>query len=155
MKPILILAIAAVAAGAMGTGFLNNTNGINLWIQQFGVGEGDIMSPVTHAFVDFDIQRVESASGAEGTFDNVIANCILKFNDDLGPGAKVFCKLTDWAGDIISEGKTMLVDSLFANNQVIVPIGSAGNNNVLQVKDVIIVVQDNDYTESPAVTIAP
>ena len=47
MKPIVILAIAAVAVGAMGTGFLSNSNGINLWIQQFGVGDGDIMSPVT------------------------------------------------------------------------------------------------------------
>ena len=155
MKPLIILAIAAVAAGALGTGFLNNTNGINLWIQQFGVGEGDIMSPVTHAFVDFDIQRIPTVSGAEGTFDNVIKNCVLKFNDNLGPGAKVFCKLTDWAGDIISEGSTVLVNSLSTNTQVTVPIGPGGNNNVLQVKDVIIIVQANAYTESPAATIAP
>jgi len=155
MKPLLILAIAAVAAGAMGTGFLNNTNGINLWIQQFGVGEGDITSPVTHAFVDFDIQRVASASGPAGTFDNVIANCLLKFNDDLNTGAKVFCKLTDWAGDIISEGSTVLIAPYVSNTPLTVPIGPAGNNNVLQVKDVIIVVQDNEYTESLAATIAP
>ena len=150
MKPILILAIAAVAAGALGTGFLNNTNGINLWIQQFGVGEGDITSPVTHAFVDFNIVRTTEA----GAFKNIINECDLKFNDNLKAGAKIFCKLTDWAGDIIAEGSTMLTSPLATNTAVTVPI-TDGNRNVLQVKDVIIVVQDSTYSESLAATIAP
>ena len=150
MKPILILAIAAVAAGAMGTGFLNNTNGINLWIQQFGVGEGDIMSPVTHAFVDFNIVRTTEA----GAFKNIINQCDLILNDDLKAGAKVFCKLTDWAGDIVAEGSTVLTAPYVSNTPLPVPI-TDGNRNVLIIKDVIIVVQDNDYTESPAATIAP
>ena len=152
MKPLLILAIAVVAAGALGTGFLNNTNGINLWIQQFGVGEGDITSPVTHAFVDFNIARVPGEPS--GTFDNVIESCDLKFNDNLQAGAKIFCKLTDWAGDIVAEGSTTLTAPLSTNIAVNVPVPN-GNNNVLVVKDVIIVVQDNAYSLSLAETIAP
>jgi len=150
MKPILILAIAAVAAGALGTGFLNNTNGINLWIQQFGVGEGDITSPVTHAFVDFNIVRTTEA----GAFKNIINECDLKFNDNLQAGAQIFCKLTDWAGDIVAEGSTTLTAPLSTNIAVNVPVPN-GNNNVLVVKDVIIVVQDSTYSESLAATIAP
>ena len=152
MKPLLILAIAVVAAGAMGTGFLNNTNGIDLWIQQFGVGEGDISSPVSHAFVDFNIVRTTEA----GAFKNIINECSLILNDDVGEGGKIFCKLTDWAGDIIAEGSIMLVNPYVSHTEVIVPI-TDGNRNVLQVKDVIIVVQggEDDYTLALAETIAP
>ncbi len=152
MKPLLILAIAAVAAGAMGTGFLNNTNGIDLWIQQFGVGEGDITSPVSHAFVDFNIARVNGEP--EGTFDNVIESCDLKFDENLNTGAKIFCKLTDWAGDIVAEGSTMLTSPLSTDIAVNVPV-TDGDNNVLVVKDVIIVVQDSEYSMGLAATIAP
>jgi len=150
MKPLLILAIAAVAAGAMGTGFLNNTNGIDLWIQQFGVGEGDITSPVSHAFVDFDIVRITQGNA----FKNIVESCDLRFDDDLKAGAKVFCKLTDWAGDIIAEGRTMLANDYVSHDTLNVPV-TDGNRNVLLVKDVIIVVQDNDYSESLAETITP
>ena len=150
MKPILILAIAAVAAGAMGTGFLNNTNGIDLWIQQFGVGEGDITSPVSHAFVDFNIVRTTEA----GAFKNIINSCELRFDENLNTGAKIFCKLTDWAGDIIAEGSTMLTSPLSTDIAVNVPV-TDGDNNVLIVKDVIIVVQDSEYSMGLAATIAP
>jgi len=156
MKPLLILAIAAVAAGAMGTGFLNNTNGIDLWIQQFGVGEGDIESPVSHATVEFNIIRTASANGPTGTFDNVIDECVLTFDEDLNPGAHVFCKLTDWAGDIIAEGATWFMHTVESHNPVNVPINS-GNSNILVVKDVIVIAQggEDQFTEALAQTIAP
>jgi len=152
MKPIIILAIAAVAAGAMGTGFLNNTNGIDLWIQQFGVGEGDIESPVSHATVDFNIVRTTEG----GAFKNIINECLLTFDDDLSSGAHVFCKLTDWAGDIIAEGSTWLMNGHDSHTPLSVPV-TDGNRNVLQVKDVIIVVQggEEDFSEALAQTIAP
>ena len=152
MKPIVILAIAAVAAGAMGTGFLNNDNGINLWIQQFGVGEGDIETPVTHAKVDFNIVRTTEA----GAFKNIINECAITLNDDLGAGGKIFCKLTDWAGDIIAEGVTMLTNQLDSHTEVNVPV-TDGNRNVVSVKDVLIVVQggEGDYSFGPTGTIAP
>ena len=150
MKPIIILAIAAVAAGAMGTGFLNNTNGIDLWIQQFGVGEGDISTPVSHATVEFNIVRTTEA----GAFKNIINECDLTFDKNLQAGAKIFCKLTDWEGLIVAEGNTMLVNPLATGVEVTVPI-TDGNRNVLIIKDVVIVVQDNSFSESLAETIAP
>ena len=149
MKPLVILAIAAVAAGAMGTGFLNNQNGIDLWIQQFGVGEGDIQTPVTHAKVDFNIIRT-----GDGPYQNVIESCDLMFNNNLQAGAEIFCKLTDWDGAIVGEGSVVLGAPLSTNVAVNVPI-TDGENDVTIIKDVIIVVQDNSYSESLATTIAP
>ena len=151
MKPIIILAIAAVAAGAMGTGFLNNTNGIDLWIQQFGVGEGDISTPVSHATVEFVINR---SGPPGGPFDNIIEYCKLTFDKPLQQGAEIFCKLTDWEGLIVGEGKATLQAYLSTGNLVMVPILD-GVNNVLVIKDVVIVVQDQSFSESLAETIAP
>ena len=136
MKPIIILAIAAVAAGAMGTGFLSNTNGIDLWIQQFGVGSGDIQSPVTHATVDFFIDTITE----NGFLKNIVDECVLSFATTLAAPSHIFCKLTDWNGDIIAEGTTWLNVDLASGSPITVEI-TQGNQNVLDVKDVIIIVQ--------------
>ena len=129
-------------------GYLNNTNGIDLWIQQFGVGEGDIQTPLTHAKVDFNIIRQGSTGGP---YDNIIDSCNLMFNNNLQSGAIIFCKLTDWDGAIVGEGNTVITNPLATGDTVNVPI-TDGENNVTVIKDVIIVVQDNSYSESLAVT---
>ncbi len=150
MKPLVILAIAAVAVGAMGTGFLSNENGINLWIQQFGVGDGNIQSPVTHATVDFHIDTVPIGSNGGTTFENVIDECYLTFGTTVVAPSHIFCKLTDWNGDIIAEGTTWFNTAIPENTAVTVEI-SQGNQNVLDVKDVIIVVQSG-YSMAAAST---
>ena len=72
MKPIIGLVVIAVAGISLGTGFLNND--INLWIQQFGVGSGDIETPVDHVLVDFDIQQFQDPN--LGTFKNLVTKCL-------------------------------------------------------------------------------
>ena len=146
MKPIILLAIAAIAVGAMGTGFLSNSNGINLWIQQFGVGSGDIESPVTHATVDFVLDTIME----RGFIKNIVDDCVLTFGTTVLQPSHIFCKLTDWNGDIIAEGTTWLNTDIPAGTPVTVEI-SQGNQNVLDVKDVIIVVQSG-YSEARAST---
>ena len=147
MKPLVILAIAAVAVGAMGTGFLSNSNGINLWIQQFGVGDGDIMSPVTHATVDFVLDTI-----TEGDFfKNIVDECVLTFGTTVVAPSHYFCKLTDWNGDIIAEGTTWLNADLPEDTPLNIQIAPGGNQNVLDVKDVIIVVQSG-YSMAAAST---
>ncbi len=56
MRPILIFAIAAIAASAIGVGALNNN--ILLTVQQFGVGSQDIESPIDTANIDFEMDLV-------------------------------------------------------------------------------------------------
>jgi hypothetical protein len=56
MRPILIFAIAAIAASAIGVGALNNN--ILLTVQQFGVGSQDIESPIDAAKIDFEMDLV-------------------------------------------------------------------------------------------------
>ncbi len=71
MKPILVFAIVAVAAGTIGVGALSNT--ISLTIQDIGVGSGDIVSPITAANVDFTIEAIPSADGTE--IKNLVTAC--------------------------------------------------------------------------------
>jgi len=112
-----MLAVVGVAAIALGTGFLNND--INLWIQQFGVGSGDISTPTDHVVVDFNIMRTETTP-----IQNVIDKCILTPDDTVGlpigtsvnsqttpsgthditKDSEITCKLTNAAGQIIAEG---------------------------------------------------
>ena len=112
-----MLAIVGVAAVALGTGFLNND--INLWIQQFGVGTGDISTPTDHVLVDFNIERI--AGETQGTFRNVVDKCVLTPDDKVGQAigtviemngvtftvtkdSEMTCKITNRAGQIIAEG---------------------------------------------------
>ena len=113
MKPIIGLVVIAVAGISLGTGFLNND--INLWIQQFGVGSGDIETPVDHVLVDFTMDT----RGGEGTpIENVVDECILTPTTKVGQAigtvleegvivtkdSEMTCKITDRSGQIIREG---------------------------------------------------
>ena len=50
-------------------------NDIELWIQQFGVGSGDIVAPTEHVTVDFNIAQVKDP--ATGFFKNNVDKCYL------------------------------------------------------------------------------
>jgi len=137
MQPILLVAIVGIAAVALGTGFLGNE--IELWIQQFGVGSGDIQTPTDHVQVDFDIRTIPDEP--EGTFLNV-ADCVLTLGETIGQpigspvnpadpnGAQVekdselTCKFTDENGDIIAEatiGSTLIIQPGCVPNPLAIP----------------------------------
>ena len=146
MKPIIALAAIAVVGVTLGTGFLNND--IELWIQQFGVGSGDIQTPVDHVKVDFNIATQEVDPPTDPiTFENVIDECILTPDEliGVGPGgtdndetttddnptklSSMTCKLTGkdpqtWEpnGQIITEGK-VCAQQFPAMAPVIIPMG--------------------------------
>ena len=116
MKPIIFLAIIAIAGITLSTGFLGNE--IELWIQQFGVGSGDIQTPIDHVQVDFFINQRQDQFNH---FKNLVEECELTLGEDVGQaigspvnpadpdGAQVTkdseltCKFTDENGDIIAE----------------------------------------------------
>jgi hypothetical protein len=92
MRPILIFAIAAIAASAVGVGALNNT--ILLTVQQFGVGSQDIESPITAANIDFEMKEVPT------------------FSDPGSPAVTHLCNETDVAAAIDCElGVDVIVDT--------------------------------------------
>ena len=182
MQPLLMLAIVGVAAIALGTGFLNND--IELWIQDFGVGSGDIELPADHAIIDFNI--VQLADETSGFYKNRIDYCLVTLNADVGvdytPDAKfseITCKITgkiedpnnpgQWipSGQVITEGK-LCAETFDAGTQYHVPLGTledcpAGTNPVFgpttldpkDAGDVILVVHANTYNNGMALPANP
>ena len=112
-----MLAVVGVAAAALGTGFLGNQ--VELWIQQFGVGSGDIVTPIDHVQVDFNIRAQQVVGAPEGDMENV-ADCVLTLRQDVGQvigtpidasepnilvekDSELTCKFTNEAGNVIAE----------------------------------------------------
>ena len=156
MQPILLVGIVAVAAVAMTTGFLGND--IDLWVQQFGTGSEVILTPVTHAQVDFNIVKTQLESGF---FLNVIDACLITLANTVGEShfmgqpltlasaqSEIQCKLSDSMGKIIAEGNVFM--TYFPGGSVIsVPIdmGITGLPiNVENVHDVHLVVKANTHS---------
>jgi len=142
MKPIVLIAIMGVAAGALGMGALGNT--INLNVQQLGVGETNLVSPIDNAKIAFAIEKVPVSQGAT-TFKNIIRYCVITNTDDVAipSGSKIFCKLTDLAGNVAAEGAKILVTNLPAGESIQIPIDDDDIMfaKVQNIHDVILVVQ--------------
>ncbi len=153
MQPILLVGIVAVAAVAMTTGFLGND--IDLWVQQFGTGDEVIVTPVTHALIDFNIVKTTLENGF---FLNIIDECLVTLGSTVGAptemGAstltksEIQCKLSNSVGKIIAEGNTFM--TYFPGGVVItIPIdmGITGLPiNVEEVHDVHLVVKANTHS---------
>ena len=93
-----MLAIAAIAATAIGAGSLNNT--ILLDLQDFGVGSADIESPISAASIDYTIEAVPF----EGQLKNVITACSFHSDEAILDDFRIICKLTNIDGQVIAEG---------------------------------------------------
>jgi len=78
MKPIIVLAVMAIAVTGLGAGFLGNT--INLDVQSLGVGDATLVSPIDNAQIKFNIEKIV---GNQNNFKNVIADCIIESEDDI------------------------------------------------------------------------
>ena len=139
MKPIIILAGMAIAVTALGTGFLGND--INLDLQQLGVGDEDLMNPITNANIDFNIEKI---TGSGGFFKNVIAECIVQPEEDIVADSHVFCKLTDKNGNVAAEGVTWISEpGVDSHTLFTIPISASdfAANRVQNIHDVVLVVQ--------------
>ena len=170
MQPIIVFAIVGVAAVALGTGFLNND--IELWIQDFGVGAGNIELPADHAIIDFTIEQLPDDS--TGFYKNRITYCLVTLNADVGTTtnldkqSEITCKITGkdpvtWNpnGKVIAEGK-LCQQKFLAGQPYQIPLGIAqGCINSPQIQgpsvvdpklagDVILVVHANTYNDGMA-----
>lgn len=142
MKPIVLIAIIGIAATAIGIGSLNNNIALN--VQQLGVGETDLVSPIDEAKVAFGISKLQSNAGP-GTYKNVIRNCIITNQDEVAipSGSLIYCKLTDIDGNVAAEGTKLLGTPLLAGSSTVVPISDLAliQSQVQNIHDVILVVQ--------------
>ena len=141
MQPILLLAIVGVAAVALSMGSL--TNVINLDVQQFGVGEETIDTPVTQADVDFHIGQVTTG----GFLYNVIDICTISPGQTLSADSTLFCKLTNINGQIVAEGHKTVTTAIIPPAGVTIPItqlvdtNAPFSHNVKNIHDVLVVIQ--------------
>ena len=136
MKPIIVLAVMAIAVTGLGAGFLGNT--ITLDVQSLGVGETNLASPIDDAIIKFNVVAFKGDLG----FKNIIADCIIESEDDIVKNSKIFCKLTDENGFVAAEGKKVLTTVLLANTPTVIPIDDPEfiASQVQNIHDVILVV---------------
>ncbi len=137
MKPIILLSVMAIAVTGLGVGFLGNT--ITLDLQSLGVGEEDLVSPITNADIKFNIEKIK---GNQNNFKNVIADCIIESTDIIVKDSKIFCKLTDENGNVATEGSRVLSTFLPANTPTVIHIDDPQfiASQVQNVHDVVLVV---------------
>lgn len=151
MKPIFILAIAAIAATGIGAAQLNND--IDVTAGGFGTGGTDIASPVDNADVTFNITAIVDEEA--GNIKNLVTGCFIHMDEDLDDDSVVFCKLSDDADgesdfpNIIAEGHLDLPEGYQASQDIEVPIHVTafnGSNSVFLIHDVHVVVVGNNVT---------
>jgi len=138
MKPILVIVVIAIAVTGIGVGSLGNT--ISLNVQNIGVGDEFIDSPISNANIDFNIVKEQ---GNQNNYKNVIADCIVQPDKEIVALSKVYCKLTDKDGFVAAEGVTVLQTHLNAGSILTIPIDDPTfvNSQVQNIHDVILVVQ--------------
>jgi len=138
MKPIILLAVMGIAVTGLGAGFLGND--ISLTVQQLGVGDATLVTPVTNADIKFNIAKIQ---GNQGNFKNVIADCFITSTQQIDAMSHVFCKLTDDKGNVAAEGKTWLSHTLMAGSILTIPIDDPNflASQVQNIHDVVLVVQ--------------
>ena len=138
MKPIIILAVMAIAITGLGVGSLGNV--ITLDVQSLGVGDADLVSPITNADIKFNIAKIQ---GNQGNFKNVISDCFITSGQQIDAMSHVFCKLTDENGNVVAEGVTWLSSTLNPGSILTIPIDDPNflHSQVQNIHDVVLVVQ--------------
>ncbi len=154
MQPLIMITLLGVAAAALGTGFLSTS--FNLDVQDLGVQETDLASPVNT--VNVDLELFKTRVGAHGDlggvggnspqthFHNIIDDCSFHTPTTLSGGTTIICKLTDDDEDVIAEGKVILTTTQSYTGSsagFLIPIEQTVfhfSNDVQEVHDVKIVI---------------
>ena len=106
MQPIIILGAAVVGIALLGTGFLGEPwNNITLFVQELGWGEENLMTPISHAYIDLELKKEINDNGtpendSDDYFNNLIKACSFHSDqslDSVTPGlnlapALIICK---------------------------------------------------------------
>src|SRR3990172_8864723 len=160
MQPlVIIIAIVAIAAVGMSSGFLFGTTTFSLIAQDLCAKETDLRSPIDTARVDFVIHTLrvvgDSNSGAAGAgviktaYRNLITACSFHSDDDIPRSGAIICKLTH-NNNIVAEGRLDLTTTSYQHSdQTYIPINHFaydGANDAQNINDVKIIVLGNNPT---------
>src|SRR3989304_6037687 len=149
MQPIILIAIVAVAAIGMSSGFLFGNTSFTLIAQDLGAKETNLQSPITTASVDFVISRINGLGPDGPVFKNRITKCSFHSDDDIPRSGAIICKLTH-NNNIVAEGRLDLTTTHYeGSTQTYIPINHFaydGANDAQNINDVKIIVLGNNPT---------
>jgi len=146
LQRIIVLALAVVIVSLMGTGVLAEPwNEFDLWVQQFGWAEENLVSPVSNPDVEVRLIQVPNPPGDP---INLISACIFHSAVDIPAGTglaqgSAICKLLDDQGLAIAEGRSFF-QSYTASDDLQVFISQMifpGSNNNELIFDIQFVIQ--------------
>src|SRR3989344_3884155 len=142
MQALMILAIM-FAIGAVGVGYLGND--FVTAVQRYGIGAGDIPSPVEGTDLIVNIHRV----GTPPNHDDFLVGCDFTSNTvDLLTGTKLFCKAYNGmdikTSTLVAEGMVELLNDVTAGTVIPIPIDTFAftNNDLDQIKNVAVLIQN-------------
>ena len=149
MQPIILIAIVAVAAIGMSSGFLFGNTSFNLIAQDLGAKETDLQSPIDTARVDFVISKINGLGPDGPVFKNRITKCSFHSDDSIPRSGAIICKLTH-NNNIVAEGRLDLTTTHYTHStQTYIPIVHFAypfSNDVQNINDVKIVVLGKNPT---------
>ena len=138
----------------MSVGFAQNTVPLNL--QDLGVGEELLTSPISGSTVDFKVEKVVVGfGGSRPIFKNLITKCLFKSGEDIPGPATIICKLLDGRngagkfGAVIAEGRLVLPSGYTHGTITEIPITQKAfpfANEVVNIKGVKVIIQGPDTT---------
>lgn len=142
MNALVLLAIMFVI-GAVGVGYLGND--FVAAVQQYGIGSGDIQSPVGDTDLTLKIHRV----GTPPSHDDFLVGCdFTSLSVNLPAGTKLFCKaysgLDIKTSVVVAEGMITLPNAVTAGTVISIPVDMfsfTNANDVDQIKNVAVLVQ--------------
>ena len=127
MKEIVL---AVIIIGMIGTtvGFAQNT--VSLTLQDLGLGEDLLLSPISAADVTLKTKFVfiPSSSGVPGMYKKIISDCLFRSTESIPGSATIICKLIDGSngpkklGKVVAEGKINLQSGYMAGKTITIPI---------------------------------
>ena len=142
MDSVVLLTIVFVAVAALGVGSLTNIIALPSGnVQQLGVGETKIVSPVKSVDITARLHHI----GNNINFKDLIESCVFHSpSDDILTGSTLICKLVDINDNIIAEGRKKIDTNLPISFSTVIPITDLSfpnANNVMNIHDIIFVVQ--------------
>ena|SRR3972149_9654505 len=157
MQPLIVLSILGVAAIGLGSGFL--MPGVtNFTLQGVSVNEENFEAPVENAAVDIHISKkstllsTQDEQSGKTIFVNLIDECSFHTPDiGMGAGSTVICKLTDFDGDVVAEGKKYFSNGIGPSERVTVEIDQTAfkySNEVQNINDIKIVLLGTNPTKN-------
>lgn len=118
MQPIIVLVllgIVIVSFTGIGVQQVQSAGTFDVWVQQYGWAEEDIVPPVSNFSVELILEKANNDNGTplnptDDFFETFVKGCIFSSTENMPEGTglspgKVICKLLNADGDAIAEGR--------------------------------------------------